>query len=127
MSGHRLCRLDEIDDPGARGFEVGQGPWPLALFVVRRGVEVFGYANRCPHAGHQLNWIGDRFLNRDRSHIQCASHGAVFEIHTGACVGGPCPGEALQRVGITIRDGTVFADKESVRALMPEVRGASPA
>ena len=122
-----LCRLADLEDPGARSFQLDGGRrWPLALFLVRRGPQVFAYVNRCPHAGHQLNWVGDRFLNRERTHIQCASHGAVFAIESGVCVAGPCPGEKLMPVGVTLEGGEVFIDNDVVRALLPEDRGANP-
>ena len=32
-----ICPLHELADPGARGFTMGQGDWPLKGFVVRQG------------------------------------------------------------------------------------------
>ena len=34
-----ICALQELDDPGARGFTLGEGEWPLRGFVVRRARE----------------------------------------------------------------------------------------
>jgi nitrite reductase/ring-hydroxylating ferredoxin subunit len=60
-----ICALDELDDPGARGFTMGRGDWPLRGFVVRRGAEIRAYVNHCPHAGHELNLRPHAFLAAD--------------------------------------------------------------
>ncbi|MGH8496485.1 MAG: Rieske (2Fe-2S) protein [Gammaproteobacteria bacterium] len=105
-----LCRLDEIRDPGTRLFDLGSGGWPAEGFVVRRGEEVFAYVNVCPHAGHALDWRPDGFLTNDRSMIMCSAHGAVFELETGLCVAGPCPGRSLRRLRVRVADGDVLVD-----------------
>jgi len=123
VTSQRLCNIADIDDPGARLFEFGErnredpSDWPLSIFVVRRGDRVHGYINRCPHAGHQLNWAGERFLNRERDHILCASHGAMFAIDSGVCVAGPCPGERLARVDLEIDAGEITINAATLRAL----------
>ncbi len=100
--------LAEIDDPGCREFRIGDGDWPFRGFVVRQGEQVFAYQNFCMHVGHPLNWMPDGFLTRDRSAIMCSSHGALYEIDTGLCVGGPCLGKELRKVDVAIRDGVVY-------------------
>ena len=102
-----VCKLDELDDPGCREFQIGAGDWPFRGFVVRRGDKVFAYRNHCAHAGHPLNWLPDRFLTPDGKQIICGSHGAVYEIDSGTCVAGPCPGKKLQPVEVEILDGLV--------------------
>jgi nitrite reductase/ring-hydroxylating ferredoxin subunit len=97
-----VCALEAIADPGSRGFAVGEGDWPLQGFLVRRGGRVYAYENRCPHAGHPLNWVAHRFLDREGRRILCASHGAVFEPDSGLCVGGPCPGARLKSLPVRL-------------------------
>jgi nitrite reductase/ring-hydroxylating ferredoxin subunit len=98
-----LCRLDELADPGGRGFAVeGQ-----EIFVVRRGRLVAAYVNSCPHTGGPLDWVEDQFLDFGRQHILCATHGALFRIADGHCLAGPCKGKALTPVAITVAAGEV--------------------
>jgi nitrite reductase/ring-hydroxylating ferredoxin subunit len=103
-----LGRFDEIDDPGCREFRIGDGDWPFRGFVVRRGDDVYAYQNFCMHVGHPLNWKPDSFLTKDGSRIICSSHGALYEIESGLCVAGPCPGKKLRAVDAEVRDGQVF-------------------
>jgi len=100
-------RLADLDDPGCREFQIGDGDWPFRGFVVRRGDRVYAYQNYCMHAGHPLNYAPDRFLTRDRKMLICASHGALYEIESGMCVGGPCTGKALRSVEVEVVDGTI--------------------
>ena len=103
-----VSRVADLADPGSIEFRIGDGDWPFRGFVVRHGEAIVAFQNVCPHAGHPLNWKPDSFLTPDGSAIICASHGAVFEIRTGECVAGPCPGQRLKPVPVTIRDGVVF-------------------
>jgi nitrite reductase/ring-hydroxylating ferredoxin subunit len=113
-----VCRLTAIEAHGARAFTIGGGAWPLRGFVVRVGAGVRGYINRCPHAGHPLNLLPERFLTSDGALILCSSHGALFEKASGYCVGGPCAGRSLTPVALDVRSGlVVLADSVDVSAL----------
>lgn len=104
--GTYLCRLDEIGDPGSKGFDDVEGE--PGFFVVRRGDAVFAYRNSCPHYGAPLDWKPDAFLSVDRTRILCSMHGALFNMDDGVCTAGPCPGEALEKVNISVRNGEIF-------------------
>lgn len=106
-----ICPLHELADPGARGFTMGGGDWPLRGFVVRAGDVVRAYVNHCPHAGFPLNWQPDQFLAPDARLIRCVMHGALFEIDGGACVSGPCAGEALRPLPVRVERGYVMLEE----------------
>lgn len=103
-----LCRLDEIPDGQGRGFVFGEGTARWAMFVIRRGSTVHAYENSCPHLGTPLDFVTDRFLSRGRSHIQCSTHHALFEIDTGHCVSGPCKGKNLTSLEIKISNNSLY-------------------
>ena len=100
--------LDELDNPGCREFQIGDGDWPFKGFVVRQGQQVFAYQNYCKHAGHCLNWKPDSFLTKNCSNIICASHGALYDIQFGECIAGPCTGKYLNSVEVRLEDGNVI-------------------
>lgn len=108
---HPACRLDDLRDPGAREFFVGEGDWPFRGVVVRRDGGVYAYANVCPHKGHPLNLAEDDFLvSLDGAGLllRCASHGALFVPENGLCVAGPCSGRGLTRLECRVADGVVW-------------------
>ena len=111
-SGIRLCRLDEIADPGSRGFSVVIQGQAESIFLIRKGEAVFGYRNHCPHTGSPLDWMPDQFLNVDKDYIQCATHAALFRIEDGRCVAGPCRGDVLNALPLAVYKGEIFLDAE---------------
>lgn len=106
-----ICALHELADPGAKGFTMGDGEWPLRGFVVRRGTQVRAYVNHCPHAGFPLNWSPDAFLAPGTPLILCSMHGALFEIESGLCVSGPCGGLRLRALPVRVERGYVMLEE----------------
>ena len=96
-----LCPLGDLPPDSARGFDpFGEGR--DALFVVRKGPNVYAYRNLCPHQGSSLPWRKDAYLNSDASRIVCFAHGAEFEIDTGRCTIGAALGLCLHPVRLLI-------------------------
>lgn len=105
--GTVICRLDELDEPGAKGVSLGAGRDAFEIFLVRKDGEVRAYANDCPHAHTRLDHWPDRFLTLDETRIICANHAALFRIEDGFCVAGPCAGKSLTPVAIVVESGVV--------------------
>jgi nitrite reductase/ring-hydroxylating ferredoxin subunit len=103
-----ICRVEELTDGTSRGFAFEKAERHVEGFLIRRGPAIFAYENRCPHKGTPLDWMPDRFLSADGSHIVCATHGAQFRIEDGYCFGGPCAGAYLKAIAVTIRSGAVI-------------------
>lgn len=103
-----LCRLEDLPEPGSKGFTVQLGGSSEEIFLVKRDGGVYAYRNSCPHTGGPLDWVPDRFLDLDRRHIQCATHDARFRIEDGFCVAGPCAGQSLEAVAVRVEDGMVY-------------------
>ena len=104
MTRQRLCAEAELPERGARGFAADG----LEVVLVRRGAAIFAYHNRCPHRGTTLDWAPDRFMSADGELLQCATHGALFRVEDGSCVGGPCQGDRLAALRIERVDGEVW-------------------
>ncbi|MCW8933790.1 MAG: Rieske (2Fe-2S) protein [Gammaproteobacteria bacterium] len=105
----KLCHIDDVDDPGAKGFSLKKGRKERLLFIIKKDGAVYAYENKCPHAGINLEWQEDDFLDPDKDHIVCSVHGALFKIETGDCLGGPCDGNGLTAANIEVdKDGNVL-------------------
>lgn len=108
--GTPLCALTDIAAGASRVFTFSDADGRrLEIFVHRVGSDAVAYVNRCPHAGHPLDWTPGQFLDLTGSLFQCASHGARFRLEDGLCVAGPCPGRYLTPVRIEIADGLIRA------------------
>ncbi|HEY4134669.1 MAG TPA: Rieske 2Fe-2S domain-containing protein [Alphaproteobacteria bacterium] len=107
--GETICRVSDMADPSSElyviKFDDGE---EVEIFLVRRGEEVFGYVNECPHEEMPLQWEGGSFLTTDGKRILCAVHGATFNLESGDAISGPAlPDGCLMRVPLAIADGEV--------------------
>jgi nitrite reductase/ring-hydroxylating ferredoxin subunit len=94
----------DIPDNGSKGFQCNGEKF----FAVKKQSKIYIYKNSCPHIGVALEWIEDKFLDPSCTMIQCANHGALFVIESGACVAGPCSGQKLKAVAFTIENDLIF-------------------
>lgn len=101
-----LGPLDQIVDGTARSFVIELRAGRFHGFVVRRGEQAFGYVDRCPHMGLPLAQKLDDYVAAGQ--IACSWHGALFDVETGACRAGPCPGTALTAWPVRVEDGTIL-------------------
>ncbi len=104
MTAHLLCNKKDINNFNTRGFTVETANGSLELFVLRQDEDISAYLNHCPHLGVPLNWQPDEFMSLEATHIQCATHGALFALNDGLCVSGPCRGQSLTPVTIELDD-----------------------
>ena len=102
----RLCHLNDIIEGGCKEFTVDG----TLLFAVKHQNKVYLYHNRCPHMGIQLNWQPDQFLDMDKTLIQCSTHGALFIIHSGECVAGPCRGQRLKPIFFELKEDVIYVN-----------------
>jgi len=77
-------------------------------FLVRYRDKVHGFLNRCAHQAIELDWNPGEFFDKDRRFLLCATHGAVYNPETGACVGGRCNGRGLTPIDVIEVDETVY-------------------
>jgi nitrite reductase/ring-hydroxylating ferredoxin subunit len=101
----KLFSLSDLPCPSTKEIDVNG----TKGFVVRTDQGIRAYVNQCPHTGAPLNWQPDQFFDLDNQHIQCALHMALFEPLSGKCVWGPCQGDALTEIAISVVDETLFA------------------
>jgi len=101
-----LCRLDEIPDGGATAVDARLPDGEESVILLRRGGEVCGYLNVCPHAGRRLDYAPGKFLLKNGT-LTCAVHGATFNQGDGLCIAGPCRGEHLRTVAVRVEAGEV--------------------
>lgn len=98
----QLCKFNELETIDARGFLIEELTPNRNIFVIRHYQHMYAYENQCPHTRSPLDWMPDQFLNIDKEYIQCSGHGALFELSNGRCVYGPCAGQLLKPIQISI-------------------------
>jgi nitrite reductase/ring-hydroxylating ferredoxin subunit len=110
---YAICSMSDIPSQKAKGFNLlildengAEKPWPIV--VVRWGKQVFGYVNKCPHDGVNLDWERNQFLEPNYGiRLMCGKHGALFELGAGVCIEGPCKGRSLIPVDLVVLDNDI--------------------
>jgi nitrite reductase/ring-hydroxylating ferredoxin subunit len=102
-----LCRLDDVPESGATAVDAMLADGEESVIVLRRDGVVHAYVNVCPHAGRRLDYAPGKFLLKHDTLI-CAVHGATFQQTSGVCIAGPCCGDALRELPVSVRDGEVW-------------------
>lgn len=108
---HYLCPAAELDEYRPRGYCLDISGEPLGVLALKAEGEVYAYVNSCPHTGVTLDWIAGRFMDITNTHLQCATHGALFRPQDGYCVRGPCAGQSLTPLSILVTHGLVYVLK----------------
>ncbi len=107
-AGLELGSLDDVVDGAARNFVLQMRQGRFHGFVVRRDETVFGYVDRCPHAGLPLAQALDQYLTPDGLLIAYSWHGALFDVGDGTCVAGPCAGQRLAPWPVVVHARRIF-------------------
>jgi len=107
-----LCSVDDIPEDGCKGFTINYQQRELDIFILKRSEKIFAYRNHCPHTGANLNWQPDTFMDYENLYIQCAIHGARFEVETGLCVWGPCVRQSLIKVKFHILENNIYLEND---------------
>jgi len=89
-AGTPLCSISEVPDGGGREVAFGEGREAFRVLLLRRGDDVYGYRNLCPHFSLPLHYHPQRFVTVERTLVVCAHHNATFRFEDGGCVDGPC-------------------------------------
>ena len=109
-AGVRLCTVEDVVKRGSHSLVLQIGERYFHGFLIARHGAVIGYVDSCPHMGLSLESSDRQYLSPDGSTIVCARHGAMFDLATGACLGGPCVGARLQSWPVRTADGFVWTD-----------------
>ncbi len=96
-----LCEIDQLEELATMQFEYSYKNDVRQGFIIKWQGSLIAYQNFCPHTGVELNWQENVFLNFDNTMVQCATHGAQFQVSDGLCLWGPCVGRSL--IGLQIK------------------------
>ena len=102
----KICMTEDIPEREARAFDLDNGD---KIFITQRDGSFFAYQNLCTHLQVELEFLENQFLDREQEYIECSTHGALFLVESGECVSGPCQGQALEKVVISVHsDGGIY-------------------
>ena len=98
-----LCSLAELK----RAKTLGINAAGTNYIVVWHDQQVKAYINSCPHLAIPLEWQEHQFMDEEGEFIRCSTHGALFLPLSGQCISGPCAGDAIQNVAVSVQNDYV--------------------
>lgn len=79
--------------------------------------EFVAYINSCPHTGVNLNWQPNQCFDISERYLACSLHGALFQPDDGKCVSGPCRGQYLKSVELSIEGKDILVNPDTLKLL----------
>jgi nitrite reductase/ring-hydroxylating ferredoxin subunit len=109
---YAVCAVGDIPNRRCKGFNLisldpDGSEKAFNIMIVRWDRKLYGYVNRCPHQGVNLDWEPNQFLDANGTHLICGKHGSRFTVDTGECIDGRCVGEKLEPLRLSVLDGDV--------------------
>ncbi len=109
-----ICRSDALQEGGdGEKFQFEYQGRIEPAFVIRWQGKVRGYLNRCGHVPVELDYQPKQFFDFSGQYLVCATHGALYDPATGACMGGRCNGKGLVPVPVLEDDGAIYLQASS--------------
>jgi nitrite reductase/ring-hydroxylating ferredoxin subunit len=96
----RFTLTDTQRELVALGRFVRLGPAFGSVLVGRVGGGWLAYVNECKHRVLPLDLGAGSPMSDDGKYLLCHQHGALYRLHDGRCIAGPCAGESLVPIGI---------------------------
>ncbi len=103
----KICRISQIKEGQSFVFSIPNEE-KFGIILVKRAKIVYGYLNICPHSMLPLNLNDRNVLSRDKFHLICKNHAALFHPETGTCVSGPCLGKALKKIKLENKNQEIY-------------------
>lgn len=105
MAEVTLARLEDLEDGGARRFDVDGH----RIAVVRIGADVYAIGDRCSHADYSL---AEGTVDVDDRTLECWKHGSTFDLLTGEPQTLPAT-RPVPLYAVSVRDGSVVVSLPS--------------
>jgi len=105
-----VAKLSDIEKGSATNAVIELADGHRHLILTRKADEVNVFLNSCPHTGVRLDWKVGVFLTVDKAHLQCSTHGALFELDSGFCVAGPCINQCLVKLQTKVYDQAIYVN-----------------
>lgn len=106
--GRVIAKVDDLTPGSVKKFWLICQKYRLDAFLINDQGSFHAYVNRCRHMPTPLDFVRDEFISDDGRFLRCYTHGALYEFATGLCIDGPCKGEALYRLPVSVDHGEVL-------------------
>ena len=106
-SGEWRCATADLPPGRTLTFRLERGGRRVEGFVVNHEGQIRAWINACPHVGTPLDLWPNEFYTEDGRALICSTHGALYEPVSGLCTAGPCVGDRLTALPLTLDGDTL--------------------
>jgi nitrite reductase/ring-hydroxylating ferredoxin subunit len=106
-----IVELDAVPTDSTLVFEARDGRRGVNCILHRSGDAVVAWRNSCPHQPEVPLDPGRGAIVRG-DQLVCHKHGAQFEPDDGVCTHGPCAGDALDGIEVSVQGDSVYLTDE---------------
>jgi nitrite reductase/ring-hydroxylating ferredoxin subunit len=107
LSAEWRCAAASVPPGRTATLRLECGGRAVSAFVVNVEGRFSAYVNRCPHVGSPLDTWPNEFFTEDGRALVCSTHGALFAPDTGQCTAGPCAGDRLTPLPLSVEGDTL--------------------
>ena len=101
--GTELGAVADIPDQGGRLLDVRVDGVSQSIVLLRQGMTVRAYRNRCPHFLVKLAEKPEFLQLQAGEWLRCSVHYARFRWDDGMCFSGDCEGESLDVIPVVLQ------------------------
>lgn len=106
----KLALIIDLPEDGWSEHSIQSSRGFVSVMLKRSASEFVAFINECPHLGRRLDYAQGEFLETPDGLLVCPAHGATFDLSSGFCVEGPCMGQSLIKLNLSIEDKTIYVD-----------------
>ena len=107
-SGEWRCTTATVPPGRTATFRLERDGRSVSGFVLNHEGAYRAYVNNCPHIGTPLDLWPNEFYTDDGRDLICSTHGALFDPVSGRCIAGPCVGDRLTALPLTLDGDTLI-------------------
>jgi len=104
----RIASETDLQEGQTLKFRFRRGSESVEGFLARFEGKIVAYENLCRHLPLTLDYEDNRFFDRKGEFLICQAHGAMYHPANGRCIVGPCGGESLYPIEISLDEGAVW-------------------
>ena len=106
--GEKIAAHEDLEPGETKVVKVCLAGQDIEAILLKTDDGYLSYVNRCRHLAIPLDWGDGDVMDDSGKLLLCRTHGALYRLNDGLCVSGPCQGQHLFKVPLSIEDDGIY-------------------